>query len=58
MGWLLWQGEQWVTTNDEAELHVYLRAHDTGGKCFVWTWHLFPHDPIRYISSAFLLFVF
>jgi hypothetical protein len=48
MSWLLWKGEQWETTDDEAELHVHLRAPDTGGKRFVWGWHLFHADPIHH----------
>lgn len=50
MSWLLWKGEQWATTNDEAKLNVYLRAPDTGGKRFNWTWHLFQHDPISHVD--------
>lgn len=46
MGWLQWKGEQWETTEDEAQLNVHLRAPDTGGKRFNWTWHLFQNDPI------------
>ena len=46
MSWLLWKGEQWQTTTDEATLDIHLRAPDTGGKRFVWSWNLFHSDPL------------
>jgi hypothetical protein len=46
MSWVQWRGEQWETTDDDADLHVHLRAPDTGGKRFAWTWHLCHNAPI------------
>jgi hypothetical protein len=48
MSRLLWNGEQWADTLDEAQLNIHLRAPDTGGKRFSWTWHLFHNDRIRH----------
>lgn len=48
MSRLFWQGEQRDDTLDQASLDIHLRAPDTGGKRFSWSWHLFHNDLIRH----------